>query len=588
VANGFFDITLLPARWFDETVEPPAWFSEELGTSGPVTQTITAPFVGSLPSGPVLVQKKTYASTADATTHTLTFDSTPVEGNTLLIVVNSNDVVTTPAGWTRDVTRVDFVECNVYRKVAGASESASVVFTIASTDSFAAVGFEYTKLTGAVDKTQSSVLQGGSSTISTGATATTASANQLIIAGAAWQANSGRTVNSWDNSFTEEGEVATTNAVSNNMGLSVATKVVAATGSFIGNAAMSANNASPHDVGVIATFPYTPSADSDDVVYSPTVVAGGDPGQSLTAPLLSNSSTVYSPTVVPGNITVTAPLLSNSNTVYGPTVIPGNVSITAPLLSNSSTVYGPTVLPGSVQLTAPLVSNSSTVHGPTVVPGAVQLTAPLITNVSDVYSPTVVPAGANVTAPLIGATNDVYGPTVVPGNVTLTAPLVTNSSTVYGPSVVPGGVTLTAPYVVNSSTVYGPSVVPGNVTLTAPLVINNSTVFGPTVVPGNASITAPLISSTSNIFPGQLNLEIVTGFVDNQSIVYSPLVGGEAIVIAAPLVTNTNTFYNSELYRNMLYVQRSGQRVSGTMKIASGGIYTGTAYIYKNSQWQKL
>jgi hypothetical protein len=217
-------------------------------------------------------------------------------------------------------------------------------------------------------------------------------------------------------------------------------------------------------------------------------------GQTLSPPLLTNTSTLYGPTVVRGAVTVAPPLLTNTSTLYGPTVVRGAVTLQPPLLTNTSTLYAPTVTQGPVTLLPPLLTNTSTLYAPTVLRGAVTLQPPLLTNTSTLYAPTVT-AGAVLQPPLLTNTSVLYAPTVQ-ARYTLSPPLLTNTSTLYAPTVAGGQDILYPPLLTNTSVLYAPTVTVGGVTVLVPLLTNISVLYPPVVrFPGANWTTIPTAQS---------------------------------------------------------------------------------------------
>lgn len=196
-------------------------------------------------------QHKSYFSSANATTHNIVLDSTPIQGNLMILCVVSDDAVTsTPAGWTAVNNASGFCDIFMYWKIAGASESSTISVTINSSDCCILFAYEYSGLT-TLDKTNAATGQGGSNTINTGTTATTTAANELVIAlvGSASNAT-GRSISSWSNSLVADFSGLTSVTVV--LG-GVAILVVSATGTYTTTATMNISG-SGNDVGIIATF----------------------------------------------------------------------------------------------------------------------------------------------------------------------------------------------------------------------------------------------------------------------------------------------------------------------------------------------
>lgn len=148
------------------------------------------------------------ASNRDAasTSHTLSFGTTPVQGDTLfaLISIASGTSMTTPTGWTLDaqVVNASGVPTDVFRKVAGASESTAVVTTTTSSVVTQMDLYEFSGVatSNPLDQQVSGTSSSAVGSYSPGTTPTTTSGSELVIAAAGYN----NTVSSprWDNSYT--------------------------------------------------------------------------------------------------------------------------------------------------------------------------------------------------------------------------------------------------------------------------------------------------------------------------------------------------------------------------------------------------
>ena len=131
---------------------------------------------GSLP----YVQYNTYVPTGVANVHTIGITYPPKVGN-LLVLIGTGDSTFSPiSGWTKDATNVNNCETTVWSRVATGSET-SVQVKLASVATCVLAIFEFPTIT-AIDKSSSSVEGLNSPTISCGTTASTTSANDIIIA----------------------------------------------------------------------------------------------------------------------------------------------------------------------------------------------------------------------------------------------------------------------------------------------------------------------------------------------------------------------------------------------------------------------
>jgi hypothetical protein len=240
-----------------------------------------------------------------------------------------------------------------------------------------------------------------------------------------------------------------------------------------------------------------PTATGGDVAYKTPILAKLDASaspQSLTAPLLTNSSTVYAPTVSQPQVLSPA-LVTNASTLYTPTVTPGQVTLSPGLLTNASSFYSPTVTPGAVSLSPGLLTNTSTLYAPTVSQAAVTLSPPLLTNTSVIYAATVTPGPVSLSPGLLTNASTIYSPTVTQGGgaQNLTASLLTNSNTLYAPTVTPGAVTLSPGRLDNVSDIYPPTVLQAGLqTLQPSLFANSSVIFLPAVANDNPGGVYPL------------------------------------------------------------------------------------------------
>lgn len=203
------------------------------------------------------VQKKKYGSVGDSTSHSIVLDGNPVQGNLLVVCIVSDAAVTVaPSGYTLAVFQTDFVDGNIYYKIAGAGESPTISITIGASTSTAMQAFEYSGMKAVpLDQVESRPAQGVATTINTNTTPSTTQANELIFVAACLRFEPGtQTITAWDNGFTSENEAVTTASVNINLILNVATKTVSATGTYTANATMNNTGVAGHDVGLIATF----------------------------------------------------------------------------------------------------------------------------------------------------------------------------------------------------------------------------------------------------------------------------------------------------------------------------------------------
>jgi hypothetical protein len=157
-----------------------------------------------------LVQAQSAASNANATSISTTLPATPTRGNLLVAVAGnaSSSTPLTPAGWSVAIDQTANAPGQaIFYKIAGAAESATV--TISGYSSATRLGIQVYEYRGAatsapLDRTASS--SGTGTVMSSGTTATTSVANELVVA--AFVINTGTTVDGWTNAFDERSDVA--------------------------------------------------------------------------------------------------------------------------------------------------------------------------------------------------------------------------------------------------------------------------------------------------------------------------------------------------------------------------------------------
>lgn len=152
------------------------------------------------------IQKAT--GTSSTTTVTATLGSTPANGNTLIAVHFSRQQPTTPSGWTLARQRVFGTDryLSIFRKNAGASEPTGLTVTATGSDLQDLHLYEYAGLD-ATPEDKGVDNAGTTNSLSTGTTAATTVADELLIAAAAGIAALNG-VNSYTNSFTEQADTA--------------------------------------------------------------------------------------------------------------------------------------------------------------------------------------------------------------------------------------------------------------------------------------------------------------------------------------------------------------------------------------------
>lgn len=207
-----------------------------------------------------LIQSKAYGSSSLASSHTVTLDSAPANGNLLILCVVSDTTVSgTPSGWSVGNSAVDFAGVYAYYKIAGTSEPSAVTASLSSADTCVLLVYEYFRNAVApLDKTASAIAQG--TPCSTGTTAATTQADALLFAfvglSGADGTNVAPTVSSWSNSFVQLDSVTST-AVGINVRGATAILAVSSTGTYSTAATLNKAGTS-HNSGIILTFKADP------------------------------------------------------------------------------------------------------------------------------------------------------------------------------------------------------------------------------------------------------------------------------------------------------------------------------------------
>lgn len=223
------------------------------------TIVVRGPVMASAPAGGSFsqVQKKTYASTSSASSHTITFDAAPTSGNLCVWVVTSDAIVSTPSGLTLAVSAIDYAGHYIFYRVNGGSESSSTAFVPSASTSLVVAAYEYSGMatSSVMDRTASNTPGGIISSISTGTTATTTQSDELVVATVGISVASGSpTISSWSSSFTTEDSVGSTGSAVN-VRVGTAIRKVTSAAAYSSTATLSSTTASPS--GAIATFKIT-------------------------------------------------------------------------------------------------------------------------------------------------------------------------------------------------------------------------------------------------------------------------------------------------------------------------------------------
>lgn len=138
--------------------------------------------------------------------------------------------------------------------------------------------------------------------------------------------------------------------------------------------------------------------------------------------------------------------------------VPSSQSITLPLLTNTSTLRAPTVSFPAQSITMPALTNASVLRAPSVAPGAAPVTMPKLTNASVLYPPVFGVGAVGITMPKLTALSLLLAPTIVPGSVAVTLPKLTNASALRAFTVTLNGLIL--PKLTNVSVLRAPLIVP--------------------------------------------------------------------------------------------------------------------------------
>jgi len=175
------DVTTTPAG--------PSTFNDFVSVLADATSTISDTLIGTAPE---IVQQK--AGTSDASSVSVTLDSTPTSGNYLIaIIAGSLDLTSVPSGFTQDyyvhTGATDWNMRAAYSKVSDGTETGALTFTTSGTDALGVTVYEVANVSGfdvGADAWSSKV---DATTQTTGTTATTAVAKSIAFAVAlTWRA----------------------------------------------------------------------------------------------------------------------------------------------------------------------------------------------------------------------------------------------------------------------------------------------------------------------------------------------------------------------------------------------------------------
>jgi hypothetical protein len=211
-----------------------------------------------------LVQTATGDSGATGTTNsiTITLGSTPVNGNTLILVSGTSagshavisSIVQTGATWVKAVNKSVTLDCEIWYASNVSSAGTSIVVHYSATGLFgSAAAAEYSGLATSSVLDQTATNNGSSASPSTGTTATTTEASELWVGALASTAASAVTFSSPTNGFTIEAQH--THGSGGYVSIGLLDKIVSTTGTASTGATASASGTYS---AAIATFK-TPS-----------------------------------------------------------------------------------------------------------------------------------------------------------------------------------------------------------------------------------------------------------------------------------------------------------------------------------------
>lgn len=161
-----------------------------------------------------------------------TYPSTPTQGNLLIAIVGDSDGLnnaTALSGWTQVVpigNASSASEVNIFFKIAGASEPTSVSPTFGASITATIAIYEYSGPASSSVLDKSTSAGGAGSPQSTGTTAATTVASDLVIV-AGFSSGNTPTFTSWTNSVTLRNSV-----IIGTFGLFTGDKIVSATGTY--------------------------------------------------------------------------------------------------------------------------------------------------------------------------------------------------------------------------------------------------------------------------------------------------------------------------------------------------------------------
>jgi len=230
------------------TVQPPA---------ATATATAPAPAVSNsaLGTGDIVQENSGTTGTGTPASVTVTLPAGTTGGNSLFIVVNADATVATPSGFTLDEDQVNNSGLYLFRKACVNGET-SWVITPSTSAAVSWYALEHRGLlvtSSPYDVSASNGTGSGVGSLSTGTTATTAQADELVIAAIGISIGSGATnsVASWSNGFEERADVCTSKPSGANVGAAVALRYPNAVGTYETTATLAGISQA---TGLVATY----------------------------------------------------------------------------------------------------------------------------------------------------------------------------------------------------------------------------------------------------------------------------------------------------------------------------------------------
>jgi hypothetical protein len=184
------------------------------------------------------VQKATAGSAGATSSVTATYGAAPTQANLLVLVhhYRRTGTVTLPAGWTQAEASVSSgTTTTIAYKITGATEGAGVTVSVSVSAHQTLTIFEYSGIdtVSPLDQTASNACPTAATSCSSGTTATTVQADELIIAGIGLKGGSAGWANTWTNGFTQQSTVeSSANPADNRSASSTADRIVSAAGTF--------------------------------------------------------------------------------------------------------------------------------------------------------------------------------------------------------------------------------------------------------------------------------------------------------------------------------------------------------------------